>query len=48
MHIVTFNVKLVIDYPDELNAHAAKNFPGIIEGNIIQFYGLCPDCVKTH
>ncbi len=33
---------------EELNTCAAKNFPGIIEGNSIQFYGLCPDCIKTH
>ncbi len=39
---------LSFDYPDELNGHAAKNFPGIIEGNIIQFYGICPDCMDTH
>ena len=36
------------EYPDELNAHASKNFPGIIEGNTIQFFGLCPDCTHTH
>ena len=39
---------LPFDYPDEINAHAAKNFPGIIEGNTIHFYGLCPDCINTH
>ena len=39
---------LPFDYPEELNALAAKNFPGIIEGNTIQFYGLCPDCMNTH
>ena len=36
------------DYPEDLNAHASKHFPGIIEGNSIQFFGLCPDCMKTH
>lgn len=36
------------DYPNELNAYASKNFSGIIEGNSIQFYGLCPDCIETH
>lgn len=33
---------------EELNTRAAKNFPGLIEGNSIQFYGLCPDCMGTH
>jgi len=32
--------------PSELLAEASKNFPGIIEGSIIQFYGLCPNCNK--
>lgn len=36
------------EYPEELNAHASKKFPGIIEGNTIQFFGLCPDCMQTH
>ena len=36
------------EYPEELNAHASKNFPGIIEGNTIQFFGLCPGCINTH
>ena len=39
---------LPFEYPDEINAHASKNFPGIIEGNVIQFFGLCPDCMHTH
>ena len=39
---------LPFEYPDELNAHASKTFPGIIEGNIIQFFGRCPDCMQTH
>lgn len=42
----------VLDIPFEnqeaINNLAAKNFPGIIEGNSIQFYGLCPDCIRTH
>ena len=42
----------VLDIPfenqEELNARASRNFPGIIEGNSIQFYGLCPNCVTTH
>ena len=33
---------------EELCTRAGKHFPGIIEGNSIQFYGLCPDCVTTH
>lgn len=36
------------EHPEELNAHAAKNFSGIIEGNLIQFFGLCPSCIETH
>ena len=39
---------LTFDYPEDLNAHVSKHFPGIIEGNIIQFYGVCPDCMNTH
>ena len=42
----------VLDIPfenqEEINACASKHFPGVIEGNNIQFYGLCPDCVTTH
>ncbi len=33
---------------EELNSRAAKHFPGVIEGNSIQFYGLCPGCITTH
>ena len=36
------------EYPEKLNAHASENFPGIIEGNMIQFFGLCPNCMQTH
>ena len=36
------------EYPKELNEHVAKSFPGIIEGNSIQFFGLCPSCIETH
>ena len=36
------------EYPGDLNAHASKHFSGIIEENIIQFYGVCPDCINTH
>lgn len=42
----------VLDIPFEnqeaVNQEAAKNFLGTIEGNSIQFYGLCPDCIETH
>lgn len=42
----------VLDIPfenqEELNTLASKHFPGVIEGNSIQFYGLCPDCIATH
>ena len=41
---------LDIDFEEqeELNARVSKHFPGVIEGNSIQFYGLCPDCIPTH
>ena len=42
----------VLDIPfenqEELNTRASKHFPGVIEGNSIQFYGLCPNCMTTH
>lgn len=39
---------LPFEYPMDINAHAGKNFSGVIEGSIIQFYGLCSDCYSTH
>ena len=46
---VCYNVlDIPFEYPEEINAHASKSFPGIIEGNSIQFFGLCPDCIHTH
>lgn len=36
------------EHQQELTNYAAMNFPGVIEGNSIQFYGLCPSCVTTH
>ena len=36
------------EYPENLNAHANKSFAGIIEENLIQFFGVCPDCIETH
>ena len=36
------------DYLDTISTHASKNFPGTIEECSIQFFGLCPSCVKTH
>ncbi len=40
----------VMDIPfenqEELNTRANKDFPGVIQGNSIQFYGLCPDCIQ--
>lgn len=42
----------VLDIPFEnlgdISAYAQKHFSGIIEENIIQFFGQCPECVKTH
>ena len=37
-----------VDFLDTINTHASKNFPGIIEGCSIQFFGLCPSCTKKH
>jgi len=36
------------EYPQDLTAHVSRNFPGIIEGNHIQFFGQCSDCIETH
>lgn len=42
----------VLDIPFEceadLAAQVSKNFAGVIEGTSIHFYGLCPNCNKTH
>ena len=41
----------VLDIPfgnlADISAHAQKNFLGIIEGNAIQFFGICPECITT-
>lgn len=39
---------LPFEHTEELNAHVSQNFPGIIVGSSIQFYGLCPNCIETH
>lgn len=36
---------LKIETPDNIIADANKEFPGIIEGYELQFYGKCPDCM---
>ena len=36
------------EYEADLAAQVSKNFAGVIEGTSIQFYGLCPNCNKTH
>lgn len=40
----------VLDIPLEemkgINEAASKSFPGIIEGSVTQFFGLCPECIK--
>ena len=40
----------VLDIPVEefqgITEAASKVFPGVIEGTVLQFYGLCPDCTK--
>lgn len=46
--VCTSVLDLTFDCPEDINTSASKSFPGIIEGNIIQFYGLCPDCINTH
>ncbi len=35
------------EHQEELTSRAAKNFPGVIEGNRIQDYVLCPNCIAT-
>lgn len=35
------------EYPDALNDSVSKHFPGIIEGNNVQFFGRCTDCMNT-
>ena len=48
-HFQCRNCNCVLDIEledtDNLNAKAAKNFPGIIEENRIQFLGLCQNCI---
>ena len=39
---------LSFEYPEDFNTHAGKNFSGLIEESIVQFYGLCPSCLNTH
>ena len=39
---------LSFECPADFNTHAGKNFPGLIEESIVQFYGLCPSCLNTH
>lgn len=36
------------EHSDAILSQASQHFPGNIEGCSIQFYGLCPNCVKTH
>ena len=36
------------EHMDTLNSHVSQNFPGMIEGCRMQFYGLCPDCTNKH
>lgn len=36
------------EHMDTLNSHVSQNFPGMIEGCSMQFYGLCPDCTNKH
>ena len=49
-HFTCRNCHAVLDIPFkescDLITSASQNFPGIIEGSIIQFYGQCPDCSK--
>ena len=49
-HFRCRNCQCILDIPLEemngINEAAAKVFPGIVEGSITQFFGLCPECVK--
>lgn len=48
-HFYCRNCQRVLDIPMEeqtaINQAASHAFPGIIEGSITQFYGLCPKCM---
>ena len=33
---------------DNINTIADASFPGIIEGHVTHFYGLCPECKKKN
>lgn len=35
-----------MDDEDFINKEAQKDFPGIIEGHRIQYYGICSDCIE--
>ena len=49
-HFHCRNCQCVMDIPmaeqTDINQVAAIAFPGIIEGSITQFYGLCPECMN--
>ena len=49
-HFCCNNCHCVLDVPIEeqtqLNDAAAEVFPGIIQGSITHFFGLCPDCAN--
>ena len=49
-HFACRNCHCILDVPLEeqtgINKAASDVFPGIIEGSITQFFGLCPECAK--
>lgn len=38
---------LMMDNIDHINTIAGAVFPGTVEGHVVHFYGLCPDCKKN-
>ena len=49
-HFRCRSCQCVMDIPMEtqldINKTASHHFPGIIEGSVTQFFGLCPECAK--
>lgn len=51
-HFICRSCSRIIDFPrvdasEALQQRVAKDFDGRIEGETIQFYGLCPACLKN-
>lgn len=50
-HFICKKCGAVLDLEMDSLAHidllAAHNFTGAIEGHMVHFYGICPDCMKS-